>query len=45
MVELYLPIERFCKMLGYTESELIGKSVAEVTYRDDLKKTMHLFSA
>ena len=32
-----------CKMLGYTESELIGKSVAEVTYRDDLKKTMRLF--
>jgi PAS domain S-box-containing protein len=32
-----------CKMLGYTESELIGKSVADVTYRDDLKKTMRLF--
>ena len=32
-----------CKMLGYTESELIGKSVAEVTYRDDVKKTMRLF--
>jgi PAS domain S-box-containing protein len=30
-------------MLGYTESELIGKSVADVTYRDDLKKTMRLF--
>ena len=32
-----------CKMLGYKESELIGKSVAEVTYHDDLKKTMRLF--
>jgi PAS domain S-box-containing protein len=32
-----------CKMLGYTESELIGKSVAEVTHRDDLEKTMRLF--
>jgi PAS domain S-box-containing protein len=32
-----------CKMLGYTESELIGKSVADVTYRDDLKETMRLF--
>jgi PAS domain S-box-containing protein len=32
-----------CKMLGYTESELLGKSVADVTYRDDLKKTMRLF--
>jgi PAS domain S-box-containing protein len=31
------------KMLGYTESELIGKSVAEVTYRDDVKKTRRLF--
>jgi PAS domain S-box-containing protein len=33
----------FCNMLGYTESELIGKSVADVTYRDDLEKTMRLF--
>ena len=32
-----------CKMLGYTESELIGKSLADVTYRDDLEKTMRLF--
>jgi PAS domain S-box-containing protein len=32
-----------CKMLGYTESELIGKNVADVTYRDDVKKTMRLF--
>jgi len=32
-----------CKMLGYTESELIGKRVADVTYDDDRKKTMRLF--
>ena len=32
-----------CKMLGYTESELIGKSVADVTYGDDLEKSMRLF--
>ena len=32
-----------CKMLGYTESELIGKSVAEVTFGGDLEKTMRLF--
>ena len=34
---------RFCKMLGYKESELIGKSVREITYSDDLEKTMHGF--
>jgi PAS domain S-box-containing protein len=32
-----------CKMLGYTESELIGKSVADVTYGDDLEKSTRLF--
>jgi PAS domain S-box-containing protein len=32
-----------CKMLGYTESELIGKSVADVTYRADRKETIRLF--
>jgi PAS domain S-box-containing protein len=35
--------QALCKMLGYTESELIGKNVADVTHRDDVKKTMHLF--
>src|SRR6266850_2609516 len=34
---------RFCKMLGYKESELIGKSVREITCSDDLEKTMRLF--
>jgi PAS domain S-box-containing protein len=32
---------RFCKMLGYNESELIGKSVREITYAEDVEKTMH----
>jgi PAS domain S-box-containing protein len=30
---------RFCKMLGYKESELIGKTVREITYPDDLETT------
>jgi PAS domain S-box-containing protein len=33
----------FCQMLGYTESELIGKSIADVTHRDDLKENMRSF--
>ena len=32
-----------CQMLGYTESELIGKTFLEVTHQDDIKKTMRLF--
>jgi len=35
--------QALCTMLGYTESELIGKTVADVTYRDDREKTLHLF--
>jgi PAS domain S-box-containing protein len=31
---------RFCKILGYNESELIGKSVREITYAEDVEKTM-----
>jgi PAS domain S-box-containing protein len=34
---------RFCKMLGYLESELIDKTVYEITYPDDVEKTMHAF--
>jgi PAS domain S-box-containing protein len=33
----------FCQMLGYTESELVGKTIADVTYRDDLKENMRSF--
>ncbi len=32
-----------CNMLGYTESELTGKRMADVTHRDDVKETMRLF--
>jgi PAS domain S-box-containing protein len=32
---------RFCKMLGYNESELIGKTVRQITYPDDLEKTLY----
>jgi PAS domain S-box-containing protein len=34
---------RFCRMLGYKKSELIGKSVREITYPDDLEKTIRAF--
>jgi PAS domain S-box-containing protein len=33
----------FCKMLGYLESELIGKTVHEITHADDVEKTMRAF--
>jgi PAS domain S-box-containing protein len=33
----------FYKMLGYNESELIGKSVHEITHPDDREKTIHAF--
>src|SRR5574341_891387 len=29
----------FCEMLGYTEAELLGKTVWEITHPDDLEKT------
>ena len=32
-----------CQMLGYPESELIGKTVVELTHQDDVKKTVRLF--
>ena len=32
-----------CNMLGYTESELLGKTIADVTHRDDLKNHLRLF--
>jgi PAS domain S-box-containing protein len=34
---------KLCNMLGYTESELIGKSFADVTHRGDLHLNRHLF--
>jgi PAS domain S-box-containing protein len=32
-----------CQMLGYAESELIGKTFEAVTHRDDVKENMHSF--
>jgi PAS domain S-box-containing protein len=32
-----------CQMLGYTESELVGKTITDVTHRDDLEENMRLF--
>jgi len=31
--------EKFCQMLGYTESELIGKVAADLTHPEDLQRT------
>jgi len=33
----------FCQMLGYTESELIGKNITDVTHPDDADENMRLF--
>jgi PAS domain S-box-containing protein len=35
--------QKFCEMLGYEESELIGKHIHEFTYRADGKKAADLF--
>ena len=32
-----------CQMLGYAESELIGKNIEDVTHHDDVKENMHYF--
>jgi PAS domain S-box-containing protein len=34
---------KLCEMLGYEESELIGKSIAAVTHPDDVKSNMRRF--
>ena len=31
--------EAFCRMLGYSEEELLGKNVAEITHKDDINCT------
>lgn len=35
--------QAFCNMLGYTESELLGKTVWEVTHQGDLEENRRLF--
>jgi PAS domain S-box-containing protein len=34
---------RLCQMLGYTESELVGKTIDDVTHADDSKENIGLF--
>ena len=34
---------KFCEMLGYKESELIGKSILDITHRDDVRESRTLF--
>jgi PAS domain S-box-containing protein len=34
---------KFCEMLGYKESELIGKSILDITHRDDIRESRTLF--
>jgi PAS domain S-box-containing protein len=33
----------FCQMLGYTQAELVGKTLAELTHPDDAKENIRLF--
>lgn len=33
---------RFCGMLGYTEKELVGRTFAEITYKEDIGKDLPL---
>jgi PAS domain S-box-containing protein len=35
--------ERFCKMLRYQRSDLIGKNIRDITHSDDIEKTMCAF--
>jgi len=35
--------EKFCRMLGYDPSELIGKTIADITHPDDIAQNMRLF--
>jgi PAS domain S-box-containing protein len=34
---------KLCQMLGYEESELIGKTIAHITHRDDMEENMRRF--
>ena len=34
---------RFCEMLGYTEAEVLGKTIWELTYTDDVEQNKFLF--
>jgi PAS domain S-box-containing protein len=34
---------RFCQMLGYSEEEMLGRTLWELTYKDDLEENKRLF--
>jgi PAS domain S-box-containing protein len=34
---------RFCEMLGYSEEEMLGRTLWELTYKDDLEENKRLF--
>ena len=34
---------RFCEMLGYSEEEILGRTLWELTYKDDLEENQRLF--
>jgi len=35
--------QKFCEMLGYTESELVGKTIFAITHPDDVDLTAKRF--
>jgi PAS domain S-box-containing protein len=35
--------QKFCEMLGYAESKLLGKTVSELTHPDDRRENLRLF--
>jgi len=35
--------QRFCEMLGYDQSELIGKKISDITHPDEVRQNIHLF--
>ena len=37
--EILFANKYICNLLGYAESELIGKNIEDITYKDDLKKS------
>jgi PAS domain S-box-containing protein len=42
--ELTFVNPRFCEMLGYSEAELLGKTLWELTHNDDLEENKRLFN-
>jgi PAS domain S-box-containing protein len=36
--------QRLCSLLGYTDDELVGRGLFEITHADDLKRNLELFN-